>query len=169
MEVADKQAISFRNSPADSGIHYVRSSHPLKARKPKRPCFRCGEDHIPQICWFKEELCQNCKSKEHIAKVCKKKAQAYSGGYAHGSRPNQGGRRQPVRYVEDNTLKKEPNDDFKLFHIFLGKAWTIHPGSCKGEWWKIFDGVGHWCVSFNHDRGGMEKAVPKSSIRGVPN
>ena len=49
-EVADKQANNFRSSPADSGIHYVRSLHPLKAMKPKRPCFRCGKDHIPQKC-----------------------------------------------------------------------------------------------------------------------
>ena len=117
MEVADKQANNFRNSPAGSGIHYVRSPHPLKAIKPKTPCFCCGEDHIPQKCRFKEELCRNCKSKGHIAKVCKKKAPSSSGGYAHGSRSNQGGRRQPVRFVEDDILQKEPNDDFKLFHI----------------------------------------------------
>ena len=49
-EVADKQANNFRSSPADSGIHYVRSLHPLKSMKPKRPCFRCGKDHIPQKC-----------------------------------------------------------------------------------------------------------------------
>ena len=38
-------------------------------------------------------------------------------GYAYGSRSNQGERRQPVRYVEDDILEKEPDDDFKLFHI----------------------------------------------------
>ena len=53
MEVADKQAKNFRNTPADGGIHHVRSPHPLKATKPKRPCFRCGEDHMPQKCRFK--------------------------------------------------------------------------------------------------------------------
>ena len=47
MEVAVKQTNNFRNTPADSGIHYVRSPHPLKATKPKRTCFRCSEDHIP--------------------------------------------------------------------------------------------------------------------------
>ena len=36
MEVAVKQTNNFRNSPADSGIHYVRSPHPLKATKPNR-------------------------------------------------------------------------------------------------------------------------------------
>ena len=121
MEVADKQANNFRNSPADSGIHHVRSPHPLKAIKPKTPCFCCGEDHIPQKCRFTEELCRNCKSKGHIAKACKKKAPSSSGGYAHGSCSNQGGRRQPVRYVEDDILQKEPNDDFKLFHIHQEK------------------------------------------------
>ena len=121
MALVDKQPDKFsRNSPADSGIHYVRSPHLLKAIKPKRPCFRCGEDHIPQKCRIKEELCRNCKLKKHIAKVCKKKAPASSGGYAHASRSNQGGRRQPVRYVEDDILQKEPND-FKLFHVHQKK------------------------------------------------
>ena len=89
MEVAVKQTNNFRNSPADSGIHYVRSPHPLKVTKPKRPCFRCGEDHDSPKCRFKKELCRNCKSKRHIAKVCKKKAPASSGGYAYGLRSNQ--------------------------------------------------------------------------------
>ncbi|RMX49481.1 hypothetical protein pdam_00017639 [Pocillopora damicornis] len=69
MEVADKQAKNFRNSPADGGIHRVRSPHPLKAIKPKRPC----------------------------------------------------GRTQPVLYVDDDILQKEPNDNFKLFHLHQEK------------------------------------------------
>ena len=36
MEVVVKQTKNFRNSPADSGIHYVRSPHLLKATKPNR-------------------------------------------------------------------------------------------------------------------------------------
>ena len=165
IEVADKQANNFRTSPADSGIHYVESSHLLKAR----PRFRCGEDHIPQRCQFKEELCRNCKSKGHIAKVCRKKAPASSGGYAHGSRPNQGGRRQPVRLVEDDTLPKEPNGDFKLFDIHKEKPepFIMVPVKVNGK--KPFHGAGHWCASFNHVQGGVENAVPKTSIREVPN
>ena len=99
-------------------------------------CLRTSsEDHIPQKCWFKEELCRNCKSKGHILKVCKKKALASLGGYAHRSRPNQGGRTQPVRYVEDDTLQKEPNDDFKLIQIHLEKPEPsiMVPVKVKGE------------------------------------
>ena len=35
MEAADTKANNFRNSPADSGIHSARSSHPSKAIKPE--------------------------------------------------------------------------------------------------------------------------------------
>ena len=85
MEIADEQANNFRNSPADGGIHFVKPPHSPKGPKPKKPCFRCGEDHIPQKCRFKDELCRNWKSKGHIAKVCKKKAPESSGGHANGS------------------------------------------------------------------------------------
>ena len=67
MEVADKQASNFRNSPETGGINYVKPPHPPKTPKQRKPCFRCGEDHVPQKCRFKDENCRNCKSKGHIA------------------------------------------------------------------------------------------------------
>ena len=39
MEVAVKQTNNFRNSLADSGMHYVRSPHPLKSDKAKETVF----------------------------------------------------------------------------------------------------------------------------------
>ena len=117
MEIADKQASNFRNSPEDSGIHYVKPTHPPKGPQHKRPCFRCGVDHIPQKCRFKDEFCWNCKSKGHITKVCKKKAPAPTGGHVHGSHSEQNWRRQSVRYMETSDHQKDPEDDFKLFQI----------------------------------------------------
>ena len=111
MEVTDKQASpgqanNFRNSPTEGNINYAKPPHPPKTSKPKKPCFRCGENHIPKKCRFKDYFCRNCKSKGHIAKVCKKNAPASSGNYAHGSRPDRGSRL--VRYVEDDaSLKKK--------------------------------------------------------------
>ncbi|KAL9984702.1 hypothetical protein ACROYT_G007028 [Oculina patagonica] len=119
MEVADKQANNFRNSPAEGNLHYVKPPHPPKMPKPRKPCFRCGENHVPQKCRFKDEFCRKCKSKGHITKVCKKDPPGSSGSYAHGSRPDRGSR--SVRYVEDAAALKEPNGEFKLFQIHQEK------------------------------------------------
>ena len=110
MAVADKQANNFRNPPEDFSVNYVKQSHLQKATKQRKPCFRCGGDHIPQKCPFKHEDCRNCNSKGHIAKVCKKKAPA--------SRPEQNWRKQPVRYLElDHPVPNNHDDGFKLFQI----------------------------------------------------
>ena len=110
MEVADKQASNFRNSPETGGINYVKPPHPPKTPKQRKPCFRCGEDHVPQKCRFKDENCRNCKSKGHIAKMCKKKAPT--------ARTEQNWRKQSVRYMEAGDQPPNNQDDeFKLFQI----------------------------------------------------
>ena len=110
MEVADKQASNFRNSPEAGGINYVKPPHLPKTPKQRKPCFRCGEDHIPQKCRFKDENCRNCKSKGHIAKFCKKKVST--------SRTEQNWRKQSVRYVETgDQTPNDQDDEFKLFQI----------------------------------------------------
>ena len=110
MEVADKQANNFRNPAEDTSVNYVKQPHVQKATKQRKPCFRCGGDHIPQKCRFKHENCRNCNSKGHIAKVCKKKAPA--------SRPEQNWRKQPVRYLElDDPAPNNHDDEFKLFQV----------------------------------------------------
>ena len=50
IEVADKQANNFSNPPEDIGVNYVKQPHLQKAAKERKPCFRCGGDHIPQKC-----------------------------------------------------------------------------------------------------------------------
>lgn len=88
----------------------MKQPHLQKATKQRKPCFRCGGDHIPQKCRFKHEDCRNCNSKGHIVKVCKKKAPA--------SRPEQNWRKQPVRYLEiDDPAPNNHDDEFKLFQI----------------------------------------------------
>ena len=110
MEVADEQANNFRNPPEDTSVNYVKQQHLQKATKQRKPCFRCGGDHIPQKCPFKHKDCRNCNSKGHIAKVCKKKAPA--------SRPEQNWRKRPVRYLElDDLAPNNHDDEYKLFQI----------------------------------------------------
>ena len=73
MEITDRQANNFRNAPSESEINYVKP--PLASREWKeriKPCFRCGDNHMPQNCRFKNLNCWYCKAKGHIARVCRK-------------------------------------------------------------------------------------------------
>ena len=106
----------------------MKQPHVQKATKQRKPCFRCGGDHIPQKCRFKHENCRNCNSKGHIAKVCKKKAPAL--------RPEQNWTRQLVRYLElDDPAPNNHDDVFKLFQISEEKLEPsiIIPVNVNGE------------------------------------
>jgi len=117
MEVAEKQTKTFRNAPADGEINYVKPPHQQKSSKPKKPCFRCGEDHILQNCRFKDETCRNCKGRGHIARVCKKRTPALPSGHANGSHSEQDRKKQSARYVESDDSPRDSDKEFKLFQI----------------------------------------------------
>ena len=82
---------NFKNSPAVGAVN-VNSLSGARSREKKRPihnfnrkkgktakpCFRCGGDHTPQTCRFKETECHFCEHKGHIAKVCLKWEQRMS-------------------------------------------------------------------------------------------
>ena len=70
---------------------------------------------------FKKNYVGIVNKKGKSPKFVGRKVPSSSGSYVGGSRPNPGGRRKPVRYVEDETLPKEPNDDFRLFYIYHKK------------------------------------------------
>ena len=135
MEVAEKQANTFRNAPADCEINYVKPPHQRKSSKPKKPCFRCGEDHIPQKCRFKDETCRNCKGRGHIARVCKKRTLAPPSGHANGSRSEQDRKKQSLRYVERDDSPRDSDEEFKLFQISHEKPEPsiIIPVNVNGE------------------------------------
>lgn len=62
--------------------------------KPEKPCFRRGDDHIPQTFRFKEADCHFCKHKGHIEKRCLKK------GAANDKYSDKEGK--PLRYVKED-------------------------------------------------------------------
>ena len=117
MEVAEKQANTFRNTPTDGEINYVKPPYQRKPSKPRKSCFRCGEDHISQKCRFKDETCRNYKGRGHIARVCKKKTPTPPSGHANGSRSEQDRKKQSVRYVERDDSPRDSDEEFKLFQI----------------------------------------------------
>ena len=124
MEVAGKQANTFRNPPAEGNINYIMPPHPQNPSKQKKLCFRYDKDHIPQKCQYKGEMCRICKEKGHIARVCKKKTLALTSGYNHGSCSDQSRRKQPIRYVERDEPPRSSDDKFRLFQISQEKPET---------------------------------------------
>ncbi len=51
-------------------VHAVSVSPPQGGDK----CFRCGKsNHHERDCYYREQLCHNCKRKGHIARLCKNK------------------------------------------------------------------------------------------------
>ena len=49
----------------------VPASVPINAiTDPKAECYRCGGQHKPHMCKYKESLCHNCNKKGHLAKKC---------------------------------------------------------------------------------------------------
>ena len=77
MESADRQANALRNEASNS----INKLDPYKPRQPRhteqrrhdkdsnKSSFRCGENHAPQSCRFKNQNCRFCKKQGHIEKV----------------------------------------------------------------------------------------------------
>ena len=113
MESADKQANALRSEGNSSAVHKLEERKHRQPRQNRqrtydqdsKPCFRCGENHSPQSCRFKDQHCRFCKKQGHIERVCKKKKA--------GGKPRNHDR-DPVRYVEN---EKESTDFGGLFHV----------------------------------------------------
>jgi len=75
-------------------------------------CYRCGKEHSPDTCRFKESLYWKCSKKGHIAKVCRSeqsdsKRQRNTNAQAHG-----------VNQVEPTKPRSEQQDlVYNLFNI----------------------------------------------------
>ena len=72
---------------------------------PQMPCYRCGGNHPPTRCKFKEAVCHACKKRGHIVRVCRSK----------------GVQRRPPRktyYVEEEEDQETPGDGtYSLFAV----------------------------------------------------
>lgn len=64
-------------------VQKVHSSHATESirqhrqtdhtERPVKPCYRCGKQHSPDVCRFKDAECRFCHKKGHIAAVCRKR------------------------------------------------------------------------------------------------
>ena len=95
-----------------------------------RACYRCGGQHSPTKCKFKEAVCHACKKRGHIVRVCRSK----------------GVQRRPPRktyYVEEREDQETPGDStYSLFAVTGNQRCdpilrSVHKSGA------IEDGVGH--------------------------
>ena len=75
LESADRDAKTLQSPPIR--VNAVNTSrNPQNSRnyrKPDRPCYRCGGQHLEKDCRFKDAECRKCKKKGHIARACRSK------------------------------------------------------------------------------------------------
>ena len=113
-EMASRNVMDLggRTPSSDNNVNKVEEeAKPPKPPKfqPKRECYRCGGNHDPSSCKFKNETCYKCQKKGHMAKVCqgKKKPQ----------RQVRRGRRldgKGTHFVEENA---DQDDVYAMYHL----------------------------------------------------
>ena len=83
MEAAEKEARDLQDTPS-TGVHQLgkatvnkQNSRRISNPPPNPPkatrCYRCGAQHKPTDCKFRDAECNYCKKKGHIAKLCRSK------------------------------------------------------------------------------------------------
>ena len=79
-ETAERNAKQLEKAAPATAVHALPSGYPgggarqqMTIRRPMQPrckCYRCGGNHFPGKCQFKDSECHYCGKKGHIAKVC---------------------------------------------------------------------------------------------------
>lgn len=111
LEAADRNVKDLQHVPGRPDKLYRLHSQPdAGARRPQTlRCYRCGADHKPTDCGFKDAECHYCHKKGHIAKVCRSKAR-------DGKRkpPN---RKPPQKGTHQVTEVPGDEAEYSLYHI----------------------------------------------------
>ena len=79
---------SSGTSDMNSGMNYASGyrKQTLDKQDSRRgkPCHRCGGEHFPSNCRFKEVTCNKCHKKGHLARVCRTVPQSHTTGRTTG-------------------------------------------------------------------------------------
>lgn len=161
MEMAEKDTESFSqtvNKVKDSR-HNVRSSsaqatsgqkNPSKPGSQKfgqktghKPCYRCGENHNPQDCKFKNSKCYNCGKIGHVKRAC------YSG---------QQKQTNLVEQNQDSHSESESDNELGLYSVY-----SSTDGKSKG--YKVPSTVNKQQVTFELDTGSACTIISKGTYR----
>ena len=74
-------------------------------------CYRCGGDHLPTKCRFKDTVCHACKKRGHIVKVCR-------------SRVSEGRPTRRTHYVDEEDL--DPQGDIVCTPCLLSRVRRVN-------------------------------------------
>ena len=111
LESADRDTKALQVAP--SRVNAVKATQNLRnsqnAKKPDRPCYRCGGQHFNQDCRFKDAECRKCGKKGHIARACRSKPAATLSTAQKSVIEKQQSRRP--RRQQTNLLTKEYPED----------------------------------------------------------
>lgn len=105
------QDLGGKTPSSDNNVNKVEEAEAKPPKfQPTRECYRCGGNHDPSSCKFKNEVCYKCQKKGHMAKVCqtgKKKSQKQ---VKRGRRPD--GKR--THFVEESA---DQDDVYAMYHL----------------------------------------------------
>lgn len=125
-EQALAQAQAFELAEKDlaqlqSGIHENAMQVRSKFKSSIVDCFRCGQNHDPNQCWFKDKECFSCKKIGHAKKMCKsKKGGASDQKKQKGKFKTDKKKKENADFVEDSESKvsnEKTTDTDSMYHI----------------------------------------------------
>lgn len=109
-EMASRNVLDLggKTPSSDNNVNKVEEEIAPSKFQPKRECYRCGGNHDPSSCKYKNEVCYNCQKQGHMAKVCKGKKKPQKQG-RHGGRPDG---KHRTHFVED-----DQDDVYAMYHL----------------------------------------------------
>ena len=128
-ESAAKHAKALQTVPQEGAVHAAtHKSSPLPtATAHVKTCYRCGGNHHPSGCRFRDANCNYCGKKGHIAKVCRSRLQETpkSSRPQHPSRKPRRPSQQAHRLEEKAplSLRHEP----EIYTLFTLKSKKVAP------------------------------------------
>ena len=79
METAAKNVHDLTHVAESSTVHRLQTNTiNYEGDNSKTACYRCGRNHSPDVCWFKNATCNLCGKTGHIEPVCKSSNQPQS-------------------------------------------------------------------------------------------
>ena len=108
LEAAERNVKDLQSPERQDKLHHLQSQAARATRHEPSQCYRCGADHQPADCRFKDAECHYCHKKGHIAKVCRSKAR---------DRTRRPPRRNPPRKGTHHVTEEGEAPEYTLYHI----------------------------------------------------
>ena len=168
LEAASKEVSKLTNARSDTHVKTVasrkKSSKPSHDRKPQRdkdeqrrkPCFRCGSEHLPDTCKFRDVTCHYCNKKGHIDKVCLSKKRDTSAKMTSSRNAN----RRRVNQIQDE--EQRDYDDEIIQMVLRDDTGNSHPVKSDKFW--VAPKINGCEIDFEIDTGAAVSLLPRSTF-----